>query len=93
MEQKTLTNEEIARAIKVVEATTGTKIDWTIRPSYAMREDDNSEIAVKRIIDYALRREDGVTVSLWVVDTGCYHSFRNSMLMKYVKYLENYEVK
>ena len=93
MEQKALTNEEIARAMKVVEVTTGTKIDWSIRPRYATRESDGVSCAMGRSVDFTVHREDGTAIVFWVMDTECYHSFRNSVLMKYVRYLEDYEVK
>lgn len=94
MEQKTLSNEEIARAMMVVEVTTRTKIDWSIRPRYATRECDGVSCAMGRTVDFTVHREDGTAIAFWVVvDTEYYHSFRNSVLMKYVRYLEDYEVK
>lgn len=93
MEQKALTNEEIARAMKVVEAVTGTKIDWMINPHYIMDKSDNMHYLTGRNIRFVVHRNDGCSIEFHTNDTGYYNSLRNNILMAYVRYLEDYEVK
>ena len=80
-EEKRLNIEEIEKVVKTVEKVTGTSINWKFdNPKYG-----------RRIKCFVYKGDKKIT-SFRVADTGYYHSLRNNILTKYVKYIEDNEM-